>query len=378
MTASADPSKDLSTWDCHAGDVAFAITAPSAWLPAQREYLSGFLTAPPGELDLGAFRIRVHTDDTAFRRIVRTIAHSPATSRVEPVPGLVMNESVQPTGLRCYVVDMDDVEHQPGSYAVAAQGQHIDLFIHSSTPRPHRYPIRLIREAMLRSYEDADGVIFHAAGVDVGGTGVMICGPRGAGKTTIMATLVRSTGAALLSNDRLIAHQGDHVVAVPLPVPTARGTIEAFPELEHLARRATAEPVELGRMPADFGSTVKHAFTARQFAQAFRTDLVSSSVLRLVVVPQLADTCQPARLRRLSEAEARQVVAENCFTPRDEFWVRPWLIPRQKADELLGRQASAAIQHIAATVPCIEVSFGVRNPITDLARTLDEILRRIR
>jgi hypothetical protein len=127
-------------------------------------------------------------------------------------------------------------------------------------------------------------------------------------------------------------------------------------------------------MPADFGSTVKHAFTARQFSQAFRADLVSASTLRLVVVPQLADTRQPARLRRLSEAEARRVVAANCFTPRDEFWVRPWLIPRQKADELLRRQAHAAVQHIAATVPCIEVSFGVRNPITDLARTLDEIV----
>lgn len=378
MTASADPSKDLSIWNCHAGDVAFAITAPSAWLSAQREYLSGFLTAPPGELDLGAFSIRVHTDDTAFRRIVRTIAHSPATSRVEPVPGLVMQESVQPTGLRCYVVAIDSVEHQPGAYAVTAQGHHIDLFIHSSTTSPHRYPIRLVREAMLRTYEDAGGFIFHAAGVDVGGAGVMICGPRGAGKTTITATLLRSTGAALLSNDRLIAHQGDHVVAVPLPVPTGRGTIEAFPELERILRRTTAELVELRRMPADFGSTVKHAFTARQFAQAFRADLVSASVLRLIVVPQLTDTSQPARLRRLSGAETRQVVVANCFTPRDEFWVRPWLIPRQKADELLRRQASAAIQHIAATVPCIEVSFGVRNPITDLARTLDKAAGGIR
>ncbi|MGH3620444.1 MAG: hypothetical protein ACRDQ5_01455 [Sciscionella sp.] len=340
--------------------------------------MSGFLTTPPGELDLGAFSIRVHTDDTAFRQIVRTIAQSPATSHIEPVPGLVMQESVQPSGYRCYVIAMDSVEHQPGAYAVAAQGRHIDLFTQDSTMRPHRYPIRLIREAMLRTYEDAGGVIFHAAGVDVGGAGVMICGPRGAGKTTITATLLRSTGADLLSNDRLIAHQGDHVVAVPLPVPTARGTIEAFPELEHLVRRVTTELVELGRMPGDFGSTVKHAFTARQFARAFHANLVSSSVLRLVVVPQLADTRQPARLRHLSEAEARRVVAANCFTPRDEFWVRPWLVPRQKADELLRRQANAAIQHIAATVPCIEVTFGVRNPITDLARILDKTVGGMR
>ncbi|MGH3872274.1 MAG: hypothetical protein ACRDSR_12310 [Pseudonocardiaceae bacterium] len=368
MTASTDPPQDLSTWDCYAGDVAFAVTAHSAWLSAQRAYLSGFLTAPPGELDLGAFSLRVHTDDTAFQQIVSTLARSPGASHVEPVPGLVMRESVHPTGHRCYVITIDGVERQPGAYAVAAQGRHIDLLTHSGTLRPHRYPIRLIREAMLRTYEDTGGVIFHAAGVDVSGCGVMVCGPRGSGKTTITAALLRCPGAALLSNDRLIAHQRDHLVAVPLPVPTGRGTIEAFPELQ---RTGAVEP---GRMPAEFGSTVKHAFTARQFALAFGAGLVSASVLRLVVVPQLTDTRQPARVRHLGAAQAGQIIAENCFTPRDEFWVRPWLVPRQKADDLLRHQAKTAIGHITTAVPCVEVSFGVRNPLTDLVHTLDKIV----
>ncbi len=378
MNPSTNPSVELSIWDCHAGDVAFTITAPSAWLSAQRAYLSDFLTTPPGELDLAAFSIRVHTDDTAFRQIVETITRSPTTSYIEPVPGLLMQESRQSTGRRCYVIATDNVEHQPGAYAVTAQGHDIDLFTHTGTARPHRYPIRLVREAMLRTYEDAGGVIFHAAGVDVDGAAVMICGPRGAGKTTVTAALLRLPGAALLSNDRLVAYQGDHVVAVPLPVPTARGTIQAFPELEHLVRRTTANGIELDRMPADFGSTVKHAFTARQFAEAFGAHLISRSALRLVVVPRLADTDEPAHARRLSVAEARHVVAANCFTPHDEFWVRPWLVPRQSTDNQLGSQANTAIQHIASTVPCIEASFGVRNAVSDLARILEDATGGVR
>lgn len=308
MNPSAEPTAELSTWDCHAGDVAFTITAPSAWLSAQRAYLSNFLTMAPGELDLAAFSIRVRTDDTAFRQITDTVACSPTTSHIEPVPGLFMRESRHPTGRCCYVIATDDVEHQPGAYAVAANGHNIDLFTHTSTARPHRYPIRLIREAMLRTYEDAGGVIFHAAGVDIGGAAVMICGPRGAGKTTVTAALLRSPDAALLSNDRLVAYQGDHIVAVPLPVPTARGTIQAFPELERLVRHPTANAGELDRMPTDFGSTVKHAFTARQFAEAFNARLISRSTLRLVVVPRLADTNEPAHARRLPVAEARPIV----------------------------------------------------------------------
>jgi hypothetical protein len=358
--------------------VAFAISAPADWLSAQIEYLSGFLTTPPGELDLGAFSLRIHTDDTAFRQIVNTIARSPDASHVEPVPGLVMLESVQPTDHRCYVIAVDGVENQAGAYAVAAHGRHIELFTHSGTMCPHRYPIRLVREAMLRTYEDAGGVIFHAAGVDVEGAGVMVCGSRGAGKTTVTAALLRATGADLLSNDRLITHQGDHVVAVPLPVPTARGTIEAFPELEQAARRAIADAAELGRMPADFGSTVKHAFTAREFAQAFQADLVPASVVRLILVPHLTDTREPARLRYLSGDEARQVIGANCFTPRDEFWVRPWLIPRQRDHDQLQRQANAAIGDVTAAVGCVEVSFGVRNPIIELVHALDKVVGGIR
>jgi hypothetical protein len=367
-----------SLGNCHAGDVAFTITAPSAWLSTQRAYLSDFLTTPPGDLDLAAFTIHTHTDDAAFRQIVETITRSPTTSYIEPVPGLLMQEAHDPTGRRCYVIATDDVEHQPGAYAVAVHGHDIDLFTHTGTTRPHRYPIRLIREAMLRTYEDVGGVVFHAAGVEVGGAAVMVCGPRGAGKTTTTAALLRLPGAALLSNDRLVAYQGDHVVAVPLPVPTARGTIQAFPELERQVRRTSSNSSALDTMPADFGSTVKHAFTARQFAEAFGARLIPLSTLGLVVVPRLADTNEPAHARRLPTAEARQIVAANCLTPRDEFWVRPWLVPRQSTDDQLSRQASAAIEHIAASVPCIEVSFGVRNPIGDLARVLEHATGGVR
>ncbi|MGH3864857.1 MAG: hypothetical protein ACRDQ4_01745 [Pseudonocardiaceae bacterium] len=157
-----------------------------------------------------------------------------------------------------------------------------------------------------------------------------------------------------------------------------RAASEAFPELEHLIRSTTTNDAELGSMPANFGSTVKHAFTTRQFAQAFGAGLVSASALRLVLVPRLTDTRESAQVRRLSEAEARQVVSVNCFTPRDEFWVRPWLVPRRRPDEQLGRQANAAIRYIAATVPCVEVSFGVHNPVNDLARILDEAMGGIR
>lgn len=372
MTLPPNAPGRLDAWTCHAGDVEFTITAPAQWLAAQRAFLSGFLTAPPGELDLGGFSIRVNNSDAAYQQAAQTATRLPGT-RIEPVPGLTMLESAEPSGLRRYVIMSDEVEHQPGAYTVAVEGRRIALFLLSGAPRPHRYPVRLIREAMLRTYEDAGAVIFHAAGVDVCGAGVMICGPRGAGKTTMAAALLRSGGAALMANDRVLALPGGHLVAVPLPVPAGRGTIEAFPELEQAARRAQAGIGGPATLPAEFGSAVKHPFTARQFAAAFGAGLAPASVLRLVVIARLADTRDPVRLRYLREASARRVLAESCFTPRDEFWARPWLVPRLRGDDELQRQADAAVAGIARSVPCVQVSFGVRGPIADLVRTVGEL-----
>lgn len=361
-------AKDISTWECHAGDVAFEVSAPRAWAETQRTRLAEFLSAPSRQLALPRFSLVVHTDDISFQGRMRSIARRCAVSRIEPVPGVAVLEVKDGDGGRSYVLEGDALEHHPGAYAVTVRDRHIDLFLHSESAQRHEYPLRLIREAMMRTYEDASGVIFHAAAADVNGDGVMVCGPRTAGKTTTLACLLRRPDAALLSNDRVIVHN-DRLVAVPLPVPTGHGTAQAFPQLGRL---------RISPMHATFGSTDKYAFTALEFATAFGAGLAPATTLRLVVVPRLTDTAEPPRARRLPVHEARAVLAANCFTPRDEFWVRPWLVPRARTDVELRHHAVSVVEQLAASVPCFELGFGVRNPIGHMEQALAEILGSIR
>lgn len=370
MSARAEQAPQLSTWECHAGDVAFAVTAPATWAEVQRARLAEFLAGPPRELHLLGFTLAVNVDDAAFRRVMREMAQAPTTAHIEPIPGVVLLEASTPAGRRCYAVAVDGLEHRPGDYAVTVHDERIDLFLHNGSTGGHRYPLRLMREAMLRTYEDVGGFIFHAAGADLGGTGVMICGRRAAGKTTTLACLLRQPDAALLSNDRLILHR-DRMIAVPLPVPTALGTIQAFPELRHAPPGASGERHTLH---AAFGTTVKHPFSARRFASAFGAGLAPASTLQLILVPQLTDTAHPAQARRLSTGEACEVLTASCFTPRDEFWIRPWLVPRRRAATVLQQQARAGVEHIATAVPCVEVRYGVRNPIRHLQDALVDIV----
>jgi hypothetical protein len=253
-------------------------------------------------------------------------------------------------------VASDALEGRPGAWAARVRGTELELFLRDGSARAHRYPLRLIREAMLRSHENHGGLVFHAGAADLHGTGVLICGPRAAGKTTTLACLLRA-GGVLLSNDRVILHGGQRLVAVPLPVPVARGTLDAFPELAD-----SVEPSASGALPTSFGTPHKVALSARRFATALGTTMIPAAQLRLIVMPQLTDTCEPAWVERLDAQQARNVLSLCCFTPHDEFWIRPWLVARTNSDAALAERARDLVDALAQSIPCVVVRCGVRNP----------------
>jgi hypothetical protein len=206
----------------------------------------------------------------------------------------------------------------------------------------------------------------------------MICGPRGAGKTTTAAALLRRFGprARLLSNDRLLACDGQQAVAVPLPVPVARGTLDAFPALVAAvpaAQRARPGEPGLASLPRQFGTGRKIAFPARDFAAALGAGLAASSRLTAIIIPNLTDTADPVTVRRAGPGEALAALTASCFTPGDEFW-RPWLVTRAQPDAALAAHAARRCRDLAASVPCAIVSSGTQGPPGGLGEALAAVM----
>jgi hypothetical protein len=353
-----------------AGDLAATVTAQGQEQVAG--YLSGYLAGPVGTHDLPRYQVSLHTGHEELARASARTADAPVTL-VEPVPGVVLAASTGADGSRLFTVAGDQLENAPGTWAASISGGHVDLHV-ADPARGPRHVLRVIRELMLRAYEDAGAVVFHAAGVEADGGTVMICGPRGAGKTTAAAALLHQFGprARLLSNDRLLAGDGHQVVAVPLPVPVARGTLGAFPALRAAvpaARRARpAEPAP-ATLPREFGTSAKIAFPARDFAAAFGAGLAASSQVTAIVIPSLTDTADPPAVRRARPAEAQAALSACCFTPADEFW-RPWLVARALPDADLAARADRRCRQLAESVPCVTVSSGVRGPLDGFAEAL--------
>jgi hypothetical protein len=353
----------------HAGDEPYTLTGPPDWLTAHQRHLHECIPASTPTTTLPRVELEVHLSQQFFDTITQVVNDNPSRP-LEPVPGVILHEATPEPGQRWYSIMADSVDHRPGAYTVRVTDRRIDLVIPPGQPE-HRYPIRLVREAMIRTHEDAGGTLFHAAGVDLAGTGVMITGPRGAGKTTMTAALLSQNRASLLSNDRLIATPDGLLVAVPLPVPTGRGTIEAFAPL------AAAVHGKAATLPPEFGSRLKHVFTARQFATALGATLTARTRPSLIVVPNLTDTTDPVTTRTLNTAQARTILTQNCFTPHDEFW-RPWLLPRHTSTADLTAQATSTINRLTADLPCVQVSFGIRNPTNDLTTALADLTGVVR
>lgn len=351
----------------YAGDVGFSLTSPSPLPPSLAAHLDDYLAGPLGELDLPGYQLNLWTRPDQLRAAAAAFTED-VTGLVAPVPGVTLTESRTTDGGRAYTVRRDDLEQRPGSWAVSINEATIDLYV-AGTATAACYAVRIIREAMLRTYENAGGIVFHAAGIDRAESAVMICGPRSAGKTSTLAALLRARGAggALLSNDRLIMHADRRMVAVPLPVPLARGTIDAFPEL------LTAIPAAArSDLPDTFATTAKTRLAARPFAAAFGSSLAAGSHLKAILAPRFGDSAQPPRVRRLTEAETFALLTEACFTPTDEFW-RPWLVPRTAADTALTDHAALLCERLAATVPCHQLAFGVRGQLNDLECALADL-----
>jgi hypothetical protein len=102
--------------------------------------------------------------------------------------------------------------------------------------------------------------------------------------------------------------------------------------------------------------------------------ITAAARLGLLIMPWLTDDSTPFTARPLQPADVRSMLDASCFTPFDEFWLVPWLIPhRAGADELIQR-SRRHLAGIASTTPAVEIRFGVRNPFTHLVDGLRRVL----
>jgi hypothetical protein len=193
---------------------------------------------------------------------------------------------------------------------------------------------RLIQDVNRRAVEGCGLVTLHAGAVEHDGLGVVLPAPPAAGKSTLVAALVRS-GFRYLT-DEAVALDGETLAVRPYPKPLTLdpGSWPLFPELEPHADLST------------------DAYKAAQWhvpPGAFRAGSVGQSCpIRVLVFPRYEAGAEPT-LERARRGEALVELARNTFRFREH-----------------GPEALELLAEVVRPAVCYRLTTGVLEPAVAL------------
>lgn len=252
---------------------------------------------------------------------------------------------------------------------------------HHTNPESARYwAARLVRQTMTAQLLAGGAVYAHAAAFSHRGRGVLIIGPKGAGKTTTLVTSLRLLGGDYVTNDRLLLGRESGELlgrAWPAHMRVGVGTLLAIPDLVDLV------PARLRELPEHqrWHHRDKVTIEPPEFSRLLSAGVVASEVRScLMLWPSLSRPGgHGAAPVAVSADEVHDVLLDTRLfmvnpTSGVSAHINHWLIdtgPAARTAENL-RQV---VDDLATRVPCYRIP--VQGDPAALAARINELLARI-
>ncbi len=306
----------------------------------------------------------LHVDVATAPDRYRDVAASRPTDTLAAVPCFVGDRTLtyRPGWERDGRIVVD--EHRLGALYVLGDGR-VDVLAAPGTSRVRTAAMRVVRElAVARALGDPACTLLHAAAAAPSIGAVLFAGPREAGKTTVLASVVRATGAGVLTNDRtLLRRTADGWTAggVPTIVNVRPGTLALLPDFAAAVARVAAGP----------DRTVAEATAARtrgaadgptklstaQLAAALGARLAPPMPLAAIVFPDPRAARDEIAIERLTGADAAHGIATARFAQHAERDV-PTAFARLAGAARPPGAEEALLARLALEVPCFAVRLG--------------------
>jgi hypothetical protein len=175
--------------------------------------------------------------------------------------------------------------------------------------------MRVIRE-LATGHAQRDGLFLHASCFSVTGKGVIIAGPKRAGKTTLLLHALRHRLARYLANDRVcvdIDSTGPVLGGMPAIVTLRPQTLAFFPHFEQdlLAarfhfRRTLREAAAATDSPPGPESNGKYAITPAQLCALTDRAPVARARAEVLLFPKITQRPGHIKLQSIGPQEAKR------------------------------------------------------------------------
>jgi hypothetical protein len=226
--------------------------------------------------------------------------------------------------------------------------------------------MRVVRELAMIAAERAGAIIVHGAAARVDGAGLVLAGPKKAGKTTLLLHLLSRPGAALVTNDRVTvtmeATGGAALRGMPTIVAVRERTARTFPSFEERLRWSgfhawsTLDEVARRRRRQAAPQRV-WALSPTQLATLLGVRRVASAGLETILFPRVTGARGGIELRRLAPPEASDMLRRALFRAHaPTSHVGTLLAP--SADTIGTATREELCRRLADRVPCFACALG--------------------
>lgn len=290
--------------------------APVEWL---LEFLAPHFAALPGDAAGADCTVSLECDAGAFAALW---ARAPREGAA-PVDGFALDNSVVP--LIEWSCDLGDRalydEHTRTFLRFLPGARTIELLADGTSPKPRTALMRVVRELAMHRAQRDGGLFLHASAVAFAGRGLIVAGPKAAGKTSLLVHLLRQPGARYLSNDRVLARLDPEprIVGMPTIVTLRPGMLERFPDFSSrlLAsgfghRLSFAENARRAQ-PIEPWSDGRFGLSPPQLCSLLDVEPISAAEPRALLFPALTHRPGAIELAPLEADDAAARLADALF-----------------------------------------------------------------
>lgn len=328
-------------FSCAAGTgVSISVSADADTLEQMAAYCAGYWLPTAWQQDADC-HVTVAADDGTLAEALRERRRD-----AQPVPGTVLDvvrlPLLPPTSAFARFADAQlydlTVLSQDETIVVAGRGG----------PPVFLAGVRALRNVAATIWNARGGVYLHAAALDMGGEGILLLGPRRAGKTSQVCGLLARSGAAFISNDRALLFSDGTLVGVPVAVNLRAGTLKRFAALEGL-RTAHDAGHNISERTTDDISVAPAAF-----AGCFGARLVSASRIKHVFALSLSHDREGVSVARMPVGSLAEELCRAQFDAVDAsqpFWAyaRQGTVSIEPSKDVAGWLADSGIDSLDET-----------------------------
>lgn len=263
---------------------------------------------------------------------------------------------------------------------VTEGGRAVTVVVREDEARPRVALMRVVRELATIALLRSGRIPLHAAAFVLEGRGVLVCGARRAGKTSLLVHALRC-GAGFLSNDRIFASAGETPLARAMPtiVQLRHGTLALF---EGLARDFEAAAFDRGRTLAECAPGMprprptpgagqdRPGISPAQLCRLLGAPMQGAAPLGAILFPRIDEAVGGVALEPLDPERAGGLLLRNLLVPsspaRHSGLFAPAAADRVIPPERLARDC----RRLAACVPAFACRLGPGSVATDLRAAL--------